>query len=129
MVQKMAEITKKQCKDTGLAMILLSLILYFFFQDYRLLISAFIFTLLSMTFLTLLKPLAFLWFGLTKILGEIMSRIVLSLVFLAVVTPVGLFRRLLRKDRLNLRKFRKSTASVFVARQKTFDKADLETPF
>jgi multisubunit Na+/H+ antiporter MnhG subunit len=41
-----------------------------------------------------LKPLHRLWMGLALVLGWIMTRVLLSLVFYFVITPIGLARRL-----------------------------------
>ena len=45
-------------------------------------------------------PVAVIWFGLAKVLGIITSKIVLSIIFLVIVTPVATARRLLHKDTL-----------------------------
>ena len=53
-----------------------------------------------MTVPAVLGPLAKLWFGLSAILGTVMSKLLLSLVFFLVVTPMGVLRRLVESDRL-----------------------------
>ena len=66
--------------------------------------------LISVIFLSLglinskiLTPLNRLWFKFGLFLGRIISPIIMALIFFAVVTPVGLIMRLLRKDLLNLK--------------------------
>jgi hypothetical protein len=44
------------------------------------------------------------WMGLAFVLGNIMSRVLLSVTFLCVLTPIGLMMRLVGRDRLGLRK-------------------------
>lgn len=74
-------------------------------------------------------PLAKLWFGLALILGWFSSRILLALIFFLLVTPVGLVRRWMGKDRLMLRQFKKDDTSVMIQRNHRFTAADLKRPF
>ena len=50
-----------------------------------------------------LSPLNKIWFKFGLFLGKIISPIVMGLIFFLVVTPIGLFMRLLGKDLLNLK--------------------------
>lgn len=66
------------------------------------------------------------WMGLAVVLGFFMSRIILSLLFYLVVTPVGLMMRLLRKDILD-QKWDKEAASYWIKKKKRpFDKKQYE---
>ena len=51
-----------------------------------------------------------LWMGVARRIGEINARIILSLIFVLLVTPLGLVRRALGKDPLDLRAFRRPGA-------------------
>ena len=51
----------------------------------------------------LLRPVYIVWMGLAFVLGFIMTRVILSLAFVLVFTPVGLFFRLIRRDVLKQR--------------------------
>ena len=44
-----------------------------------------------------------LWMGLAEALSFVMTRVILAIVFFALVTPIGLFRRLIGGDPLNRR--------------------------
>ena len=66
--------------------------------------------ILSITFLILgilnskiLTPMNKLWFKLGIFLGKIISPLVMGVIFFFVVTPIGLFMRILKKDLLNLK--------------------------
>ena len=66
--------------------------------------------IISIIFLTLgilkseiLTPLNKLWFKFGLFSGKIISPFVMAIIFFLVVTPTGLFMRLLRKNLLNLR--------------------------
>jgi hypothetical protein len=52
----------------------------------------------------LLTPLNILWFKFGLFLGKIVSPFVMGIIFFAVVTPIGVFMRILKKDLLNLKK-------------------------
>jgi len=75
------------------------------------------------------RPIAVLWLGISDLLGAVTSRILLSLVFFGVVTPIGLLRRLLGKDSLKLRAFKTGKNSVMVDRNHTFVAQDLDRPY
>ena len=50
-----------------------------------------------------LKPIFIAWMSLAVVLGFFMTRVVLTLFFFLVLTPVGLFFRLIGRDALNRR--------------------------
>ena len=55
-----------------------------------------------------------LWIKFGILLGRIISPIVMSLVFFGVVTPIGIFIKILKKDVMNLKK---SNSSYWINRQ------------
>lgn len=69
------------------------------------------------------------WLSLSHLLGTIMSKLLLSVVFACVVTPMGMCRRILGKDPLRLRQFKIGTGSVMVTRNHQFVDVDIEKPF
>ena len=62
-----------------------------------------LFLILGLTNSKILTPLNKLWFKFGIILGNIVSPIVMGLVFILVVTPIGLFMKIIGKDFLNLK--------------------------
>ena len=68
------------------------------------LIISFIFFVLGLINSRLLTPLNKLWFKFGIFLGNIISPIVMGIVFFLVVTPTGLIMRFFRKDILKLKK-------------------------
>lgn len=74
-------------------------------------------------------PFAILWFGLAGITGEVLSKIILTCIYLFVVLPVGFIRRLTSGDPLNLRKFKRADDSVMIIRNHQYIASDLEKPF
>jgi hypothetical protein len=122
-------ITRDQSRDTGMAMVLLLLLVLFTWGRSELLIAAVIVHVVNMIVPQVFRPVAFLWFGLAHLLGAVASRVLMFIVFALVVTPIGVLRRALGKDSLRLRAFRAGHESVMVVRNHTFTASDLETPY
>lgn len=123
------KITADQCKDTGLAIILIALLVVWAKQSTTLVAPTIGVLILTMAAPKLLTPLARLWFALSHWLGEFASTVLLSIVFFVVVTPVGLLRKWSGKDAMGLRLWKAGQQSVFVRRDHTVTAADLEKPF
>lgn len=66
----------------------------------------------------ILKPVYWIWMILAVILGWIMTRVILSLLFFVVITPIGLFSRLFGRKFLDL-KWDKSSDSYWNIRTTT----------
>jgi hypothetical protein len=121
--------TAEQAKDTGLALTLLCLLIVQFRHAYQLVPLAMLFLILTMVWPKIFRPVAGLWFGLSHLLGNFMSKVILSILFFVLVTPIGLIRRLMGADSLQLKKFKKDQDSVFLVRADLINKKDLQTPY
>ena len=64
----------------------------------------------------ILKPIYKIWMIFAVIIGWIMTRIILSILFFSIITIIGLFTRLIGKDFLNLKS--KSNESYWNIRNK-----------
>ncbi len=62
-----------------------------------------IFLILGLLNSKILTPLNKIWFKFGFILGKIISPIIMAIIFFVVVSPIGLFMCLLKKDLLNLK--------------------------
>jgi Saxitoxin biosynthesis operon protein SxtJ len=123
------KITKDQSRDTGMAVVLLTLLLFIGRKWEGWLFVAIGLHVLNMIVPQVYRPVALLWLGLSDVLEAIVPRIVLAILFFAVVTPVGLFRRVLGKDPLKLRLFKSAEGSVMLQRHHLFVPEDLERPY
>jgi hypothetical protein len=123
------KITKDESRDTGMAMVLLLLIVFASRKREGYLIGAMVLHVLNMIVPQMYRPVAVLWLGLSDLMGRVVSKILLSIVFFAVVTPIGILRRLFGKDSLQLRVFKASKESVMLERNHTFIGSDLERPY
>lgn len=123
------KITKDQSRDTGMAMVLLLLILHVVLKQEGFVVGALALHVLNMMLPQIYRPIAVVWLGLSHLLGTVVSRVLLSIVFFAVVTPVAILRKLIGKDSLKLRAFKASKESVMLERNHKFVASDIEKPY
>lgn len=128
-MQSDKKITAEQCKDSGLALVLICLICFQFFKLQPLLLLAIIFLVITMTYPPVFKPFARLWFALSTALGTVVSKLILALLFFLLVMPIGLLRRAMGKDSMQLKEWKKGDGSVFRKRDHRFVADDLDHPY
>lgn len=116
-------------KDAGLALVLMSMLLYHYFKLEFIFFFALVFLLLTMTCPAVFKVWAKIWFGLSDLLGRCVSVVVISIAFFCVVTPIGIIRRVLGKDSLMLNRWKSGSGSVMIERNHLFSKQDIERPY
>tara|TARA_Y100000817_G_C16568068_1_gene416297 strand:- start:90 stop:467 length:378 start_codon:yes stop_codon:yes gene_type:complete len=78
-----------------------------------------IFVVLGLLNSKLLTPLNLIWVKFGELLGRIVAPIVMAFVYFMIVTPVGLFMRLIGKDFLNI-KYSKQN-SYWIKREKNIE--------
>ncbi|TAN02047.1 MAG: hypothetical protein EPN39_00655 [Chitinophagaceae bacterium] len=123
--KKIFTITKKQTTEFGQVTVLVSLCLGLYFKDTYFEIAGLALLLMTMVIPVIFYPFAIIWFGFSKLLGEISSILMMSLVFFIIVTPIGLIRKFTGKDILRLKQFKKGDQSVLIDRNHKYDKADI----
>ena len=129
LLSRLMSATPEQAKDTGMALTLLCLLIVQFKHAYKLVPLAIILMILTMAWPKIFRPLAGLWFGLSHVLGTFMSKVILTVIFFVIVTPIGVIRRLMGADSLQLKKFKKGQDSVFLVRADLMHKDNLRTPY
>jgi NhaP-type Na+/H+ and K+/H+ antiporter len=122
-------ISKEQAKDAGMAVVLILLLLGIFLKQKTFYPYAAAALVVNMILPGIYKPFAVIWYGLATFLGTIMSKVLLTVVYILLVVPVGLIRRLSGKDSLQLKKFKKDGSSVFRERDHLFQSTDIENPY
>ena len=75
-----------------------------------------IFLVLGLLNSKLLNPLNIVWVKFGELLGRIIAPIVMAIIYFIIVTPIGLFMRLIGKDLLNI-KFSKAN-TYWIKRKK-----------
>ncbi len=121
--------TPEQAKDTGMAMVLICLLLGYWGKFPKFLPVSLGLLILTMAWPKAFRPLAGLWFGLSHLLGNVVSRVILTVLFFLIVTPIGVIRRWCGADALQLKKWKQGGDSVFVVRQGTVQGKDMENPY
>ena len=112
-----------------MAMVLLLLLAAVAVKRDGLVLAAIAVLVVNMTVPRVFKPVAVVWLGASHAIGTVVSAVLLSVVYVLVVTPVGLLRRMAGKDTLRLRSFKATDASVMIERSHSFTAGDLEKPY
>ena len=121
--------TKDQSRDTGMAIVLLLLLVFLKTRHSGWMYAAITANIANMIAPQVFAPIAVVWFGLSQVLGTVMSRVLLSVLFFGLVTPIGVIRRWFGKDSLNLRAFKASKESAMLVRNHLFVARDIEKPY
>jgi hypothetical protein len=124
-----ASTSRDRSRDTGLALVLLLLLAQLATGRRALTTAAVIALVVTMTAPLIFRPLSVVWFGLSHLLGTVMSKVLLTAVFALIVTPIGVVRRLLGHDSLRLRGFKAAGTSVMHQRHHLFQPGDLDKPY
>ncbi|MEJ2108731.1 MAG: SxtJ family membrane protein [Acidobacteriota bacterium] len=122
-------INTEKCKDSGLALVLILLICFQVWKLPFLIPAAIILLFAAMIYPPVFKPFTWLWFGLSMMLSLVISRILLILIYFLVVVPVAILRRLIGKDSMQLKRWKKTKDSVFRQRNHQFEVKDFENPY
>ncbi len=121
--------TMNQAKDTGLVAVLILLLIEYFTGSAKLGIVAIAVLVLVMTRPSLFRPLSVVWFGLSKIMGQIVSNLILTIIFYVIVSPVGFFRQKFGADAMKLHFWKNGSESVFTDHKKIYDRDDISKPY
>ena len=122
-------ISKDQAKDTDMAVVLICLFVTLYYHESKLLVLSVILLLINMTAPKIYKPVAVIWLGLSNILGTVMSKILLTVLFFTVVTPVGVVWKIMWANAMMLKKWKKDKSSVFETRNHEFKPEDIDRPY
>ncbi len=126
---------KTECRKFGITigvfLFLLAALLFGFTKEFYPIITSIagLLIIAGIVFPNILKPLQIAWMGFATILGYIMSRVIIIILFYFVVTPIGLVAKLFGKDFLD-RKLDRSSDSYWQYREvKEYDPRDTEKQF
>ena len=123
------DLTDAQARDTGMALVLLCLVAWYFRGQNVLVIVAMVLHVVNMTNPRLFRPAAVVWFRLSHALGFVVSRLALTIIFFGVVTPIGVIRRALGADAMQLKAFKAGRGSVMDRRDHAYTGRDIELPY
>ncbi len=106
--------------------------LYYFrekdFYTYFIILSSFL-VLSGLVFPMVLKPIYKVWMSFAIVMGWVMTRVILILLFYFVITPISFVARLGGKDFLNIRFNRRENSYWIPKEEKTMEKRDYERQY
>ena len=113
--------------------VLIAIVMLLFWKEKQsydiLMIVGVVLCVTSLILPVILKPFYLAWMTFAIILGWIMTRVILSMVFYGIITPIGLFARLVGKEFLNI-KLNKTENTYWNHRRKhSLKKANYEKQF
>jgi hypothetical protein len=121
--------TQAYTKDTGLVIVLILLLTAYWKGDLFFILLSIVTLVVAMTIPVVLKPVAVIWYYFSTALGHITNRIILTIIFGVVLTPVGMIRRSLGFDPMKRKAWKNGSASVFTERDHVFISDDLNMPY
>src|ERR1017187_2515559 len=103
-----SNISKQQTREFGMLTVLVTSFLELYLKQNNLTAVVFSLTLITLLFPVVFYPFAVCWFGLSRIMGVISTWILLVAVFLIIVIPISLVRKMVGSDALKIKQFKKS---------------------
>jgi len=122
-------VSKKQTVEFALVAILVALFLSLYFKTNSGVKVAFVITVVAILVPVVFYPFAIIWFALSNILGAISSKVLMTIIFFALVVPIGLIRKLFGKDNLKINQFKKDNQSVMENRNHLYKESDITNTF
>jgi len=121
--------TKSECSDTGMAMILILLLIGFFTDNSIYFKLAIPVLLLNMIYSKIFYFVAIVWLSGSQLIGTAVSKVLLSLIYITVVLPVALVRQIMGRDTLLLKAWRKNKSSIMIKRNHIYTPEDIKNPY
>ncbi|MCB0638286.1 MAG: hypothetical protein KDC54_16770 [Lewinella sp.] len=112
--------------ESGLAVVLLLLLAYWFFPERYWLVAAIALAFAILLVPTLARLVDRAWQALTRAIGFVMSRLLLGAIFLLILTPIAALYRFFNRDKLGLRP---PADGLFVHRDHQYEAKDLQQPW
>lgn len=128
-MQIKTEFSISQLYGSGLALLLLCLIWFTIARNDKILYLLFGLVIMLMVWPAPFRYFAIFWFALGDALGFVVSKLLLSLIYLILVVPVGLLVRNRIRKNMQLSAFKRDMTSAFKNREHTFTAIDFEKPF
>lgn len=125
----MIKITKEMRKDTGIVFGLAMLYFGIYSGNSLFLKISFAVFLFAVIIPSIYSFPAVIWFKLSEILGFIVSKVVLGVIYLIVVLPVSFFRNIFGSDPMMIRNFGKKDSGTWIKREHEYSNSDFIKPF
>jgi hypothetical protein len=117
-INKSENAVKKTGLTVGIVLILVSLILWYLGKISSIYFSSIggLLVIIAVVFPSLLRPFHIVWMALALLMGFVMSRVILTILFYIVLTPVGIIAKIFGK-KFMLLGFDKSASTYWEKRE------------
>lgn len=122
-------LTQEYIKDTGLIIVLILLLIAYWKGELYFILPAIGTLIVVMTVPVVIKPLAVIWFYFSTTVGNVTNRIVFTVIYWVVLTPVSVMRKCLGFDPMRLKGWKNGVHSVFTERNHSFTSDDFSRPY
>ncbi len=122
-------ISRSKSIDTGMVFTLVCLLAGQWNGNRHFISAAILLLFFNIIYPSVFKLPARAWFGLSSLLGAFTSKIILTLIFYVLITPIGLVRKLLGTDLLLKGQWKKNRCSVFRVVEETYEPRHIEKPY
>ncbi|RZB38075.1 MAG: hypothetical protein SRB2_00421 [Desulfobacteraceae bacterium Eth-SRB2] len=123
------KMTREKVKDAGMVISFVCLFAGYFFQVQPLILLSLVLLFVNMIIPAIYHYPARALFFISDLLGSVMSKILLTVIYYVFVTPLGFMLRSIAKDPLQLKKWKQDKSTVFKIREHEFQSEDLERPY
>ncbi len=123
----MSSIKSNNSSKVILTLIIALLVFFYFYQYKYLFISAIILGLIGILSDYASDKIAILWMWLAKMIGKVMPKIVLTLLYFSFFVPYAVICRLIKKNPLDLK--RDGKATLYKDRNHLYTPSDIENPW
>jgi len=114
-------------KDSVIAVIILLLLLFILLKNRAWVYAALAVAVISLLFSPVTYYIHSLWTFLSEIMGRISGTIILTFVFIFILTPTAVLKKWFGKEDMLLKK--KNISSGFLSRNHKYTHADLDNPW
>jgi hypothetical protein len=113
--------------ETMLTLVVAGIVLFVICKSGWILYAAILIGVIGLLFKKLSSSISRLWIWLAETLGSVISRIILSAIYILLLLPVAMFVRLFSRDPMQLS--RRDRKSSYIIRHHTFRANDLINPW
>lgn len=117
---------RKECIEFGVVCVCALQVVFIYLRDVEFIYVGIAISTLILTLPRLLYPAAYVWNLLSALLNAIGPAVMLTVVFVVVVTPVALLKRIFGRDIMRRREFGKGSVSALEIRNKIFEAGDFK---
>ena len=117
------EKNKSKSLETILVLVGILIILFWIYHKKIFLLASLLLILIATTSDFLTKKISFLWLKFSETIGKIMSKVMLSVVYIVILVPIAFLFRLTGKDQLQMKK---KKDSYYFGRDHLYTKNDIE---